>query len=80
MQIQDHPTHHRTVSSGIVLIILASLFWSLNGALIKIVNQDGQGPDGVTIAFYRSLIAGLFLLPLSLGKWKSPAPPRSQRA
>jgi drug/metabolite transporter (DMT)-like permease len=72
--VQFNSTQRRTLSSGVMLIVLASLFWSLNGALIKIVNQDGQGPDGVAIAFYRSLIAGLFLLPLSLGKWKSPGP------
>lgn len=47
------------------MVVVASLFWSLNGALIKLVNQDGQGPSGIAIAFYRSLVAGLFLLPVA---------------
>ena len=46
----------------------AGLLWSLSGALIKLINEDGRGPNGVTIAFYRSLFAGLVLLPLARGK------------
>lgn len=49
---------------GIILLILAGFFWSLNGVLIKLVHDNGRGPDGVAIAFYRSLFAGLFLLPI----------------
>jgi len=64
-------TKHRSQYAGIVLVTLAALFWSLNGALIKIVCDGGRGPDGVTIAFYRSLFAGLFLLPVARGKWRS---------
>ena len=51
------------------MLLLAAFFWSFNGLLIKLVNQGGQGPDGLTIAFYRSLFAGLFLLPLAWGKF-----------
>ncbi|MCH7595922.1 MAG: DMT family transporter [Planctomycetes bacterium] len=54
---------------GVLFLFLAGVLWSLNGALIKLVYADGEGPHGVTIAFYRSLIAGLFLLPLTRGKW-----------
>jgi drug/metabolite transporter (DMT)-like permease len=64
-------SNNRAVYVGILLVTLAALFWSLNGALIKIVNQDGQGPGGVAIAFYRSLVAGLFLLPFARGRWRT---------
>jgi drug/metabolite transporter, DME family len=63
----------RAAQVGIGLIVLASLLWSLNGALIKIVTNQGRGAGGVSIAFYRSLFAGLFLLPVTLGKWRSSA-------
>ena len=42
---------------------MAAVCWSFNGLLIKLINDSGQGPGGVAIAFYRSLFAGLFLLP-----------------
>lgn len=61
----------RSYAWGIVLLILASLLWSLNGALIKLIYEGGQGADPVAIAFYRSLFAGLFLLPLVRGKWRT---------
>lgn len=61
----------RAAYAGIALIVLASVLWSLNGALIKIVTDEGRGAGGVSIAFYRSLFAGLFLLPLTLGKWRT---------
>ncbi len=47
---------------GIIFLLIASVLWSLNGALIKLSTQSGAGPTA--IAFYRSLFAGLFLLPL----------------
>lgn len=50
------------------------MLWSLNGALIKIVSDQGQGPSGISIAFYRSLFAGLFLLPLTRHKWTCRGP------
>ncbi len=56
---------------GVALISAAAVLWSLNGALIKIVNQKGAGPDGLTIAFYRSAFAGLFLLPFAFGKFQT---------
>ncbi len=52
-----------------MLLLGAALLWSLNGALIKLLTLNGDGPDGVTIAFYRSLIAGLFLIPFAKGKF-----------
>jgi len=60
------PDSNGSNNAGIALLLSAAILWSLNGALIKLVYQDGQGPHGVTIAFYRSLFAGLFLLPLAM--------------
>ncbi len=59
----------RACFAGIALLLAASVLWSLNGALIKLLYRDGLGPHAMTIAFYRSLIAGLFLLPLARGKF-----------
>ncbi|MFQ5591117.1 MAG: DMT family transporter [Phycisphaerae bacterium] len=53
---------------GIVLLLAAGVLWSLNGALIKLINDSGRGPHAVVIAFYRSLFAGAFLLPSAWGK------------
>jgi drug/metabolite transporter, DME family len=50
---------------GLLLLFAAAVLWSLNGALIKLINKDGEGPHGIVIAFYRSLIAGLFLVPFA---------------
>jgi len=47
---------------GVLLLLAAALFWSLNGVLIKTISGTGAPP--VVIAFYRSLFAGLILLPL----------------
>jgi drug/metabolite transporter (DMT)-like permease len=55
-------TDRRDARRGILLLVAASVLWSLNGALIKLVNQEG--PNGVTIAFYRSAFAGMLLIPL----------------
>jgi drug/metabolite transporter (DMT)-like permease len=55
--------------TGILLLLAAGLFWSLNGALIKLINDGGRGPGGVTIALYRSLFAGLFLVPMARGRF-----------
>jgi drug/metabolite transporter (DMT)-like permease len=63
-------TANRSIA-GLILLVMAALLWSLNGAFIKTINKDGSGPSGVTIAFYRSLFAGLFLLPLGAGGLKS---------
>jgi len=59
------PGANRQVFVGLVLLFLAGLFWSLNGALIKILIRLDNPPDSVAIAFYRSLFAGLFLVPLA---------------
>lgn len=64
-------TMERSYVWGVVFLLLASLFWSLNGALIKLIHEGGRGPDAVAIAFYRSLFAGLFLLPFARGRWRS---------
>jgi len=58
-------THSHAAYAGIILIVVASLLWSLNGALIKLVSDEGRGPGGVAIACYRSLVGGLFLLPIA---------------
>ncbi len=62
------PRTKRTDVLGVVFLLAAGVMWSLNGALIKLINDEGQGPGGVVIAFYRSLFAGLVLLPLARGK------------
>jgi drug/metabolite transporter (DMT)-like permease len=56
---------------GVAFVFLAALLWSLNGAFIKTIHRDGAGPGGVTIAFYRSLFAGAFLLPLAWGRFRT---------
>ena len=40
---------------GVLLLFSAAVLGSLNGALIKLIHREGDGLDGVTIAFYRSL-------------------------
>ena len=54
---------------GIILLLAAAILWSLGGALIKLINDQGRGPHAVTIAFYRSLFAGLLLVPLARRKF-----------
>ncbi|MFQ5496196.1 MAG: DMT family transporter, partial [Phycisphaerae bacterium] len=54
---------------GVVLLLAAAALWSLNGALIKLTSNHGEGPTAVAIAFYRSLLAGLVILPLTRGRW-----------
>ena len=49
---------------GVLLILLAAVLWSFNGPIVKLVHQAGA--DVWTIAFYRSLIAGLLLTPIAL--------------
>ncbi len=68
MSKQDGTTTGGSYLCGVLLLLLAALLWSLNGALIKLINAEGAGPNAVTIAFSRSLVAGLFLLPLARGK------------
>ena len=61
-------TDRRYYVTGIALLFAAAILWSLNGALIKLIADRGHGPHGVTIAFYRSLIAGLLFVPLARGR------------
>lgn len=51
---------------GVLAAVGAAALWSLNGPLIKFLNQGGAGVDGWAIAFYRSLFGGLIFLPLAL--------------
>ncbi len=53
----EHPA--RSPIGGRALVASAALLWSLGG----VVTKGMQPLDGVTIAFYRSLFAGLALLP-----------------
>ncbi len=62
----------RRHSTGVLLLFAAAGLWSLSGALIKLTH--GEGVDGVTIAFYRSLFAGLLLLPLARRKFHTLRP------
>ena len=67
-------THRRTrryYLTGLSFLFVAATLWSLNGALIKLIYRDGAGPHPVVIAFYRSFFAGLVLLPLAKGKFRS---------
>lgn len=71
-------TDRQAERNGILLLIAASALWSLNGALIKLINAAGL--SGVTIAAYRSLFAGLLLLPMARRGWRTllidrPPPP-----
>ena len=67
--VDEARLNRRPYVVGIVLLLAAAVLWSLNGALIKLIHEEGRGPHGVTIAFYRSLFAGLFLLPLARGRF-----------
>ncbi len=51
------------IPPGLAFVVLAAVLWSLNGALIKTLSQFGL--HGVTITCWRSLFAGLFLLPFA---------------
>lgn len=48
---------------GVLALLLAATLWSLNGALIKLINQDDV--HGVVIACLRSLLGGLIFLPFA---------------
>jgi drug/metabolite transporter, DME family len=51
---------------GVVALVVCCALWSLNGPLIKLLNE--QQVPGVTVACYRSLIGGLVFLPLVWGR------------
>ena len=65
----DEKSRQHAYLVGIILLFVTAALWSLNGALIKLTYQGGEGPHAVTIAFYRSFFAGLFLLPIARGKY-----------
>lgn len=63
---------------GVIFLFGAGVFWSLNGVFIKGINAGGEGPDGLTIAFYRSLFAGLVLLPVAWRGFRTLRPKASK--
>ncbi len=67
---RNQPSGH-AYFAGVLLLLGAAVLWSLNGALIKLIHRGGEGPPGVVIAFYRSLLAGLFLLPWARGRLRT---------
>ncbi len=69
--LEDAAEARRRYVVGVGLLLASGALWSLSGALIKLTHQDGAGPHGVTIAFYRSLLAGLFVLPMAWGKFQT---------
>ncbi len=73
----------RTYYIGLLLILLAAGLWSLNGALIKLIQRQSDQPQAiglaVSIAFYRSLIAGIFLAPFAWGKYHTLLPRTGER-
>jgi len=63
---RSHSTNaSRATFVGLGFLLLAGLLWSLNGALIKLLMRLDDPPDASAIAFYRSLVAGLFLIPFA---------------
>lgn len=52
---------------AIAAIVAAAVLWSLNGVLIKFLNDPASARPlpGVTLAFYRSLLGGLVLVPFA---------------
>lgn len=70
--------------AGVLGVVVCALLWSLNGPFIKTLVADAPGRPGLaaeTVAFYRSLLGGLFFLPLALRRagtlrrvgWRWPA-------
>lgn len=53
-----------SLARGTLLILLTAVMWSFNGPLIKLLVEAEAG--AWTIAFYRSLIAGVALTPFAL--------------
>src|SRR6185437_5081479 len=61
-----------SVHQGRVCIVVASVLWSLGGALSKVLTREtafqlhepALENAGLLIAFYRTLFAGLFFLPM----------------
>lgn len=59
------PAPARPVWQGVLMLVACSALWSLNGPLIKLLNQQGSGVSALAIAGYRSLIGGLVFLPFA---------------
>jgi drug/metabolite transporter (DMT)-like permease len=61
--------HRPTATGGRILITVAAILWSLNGGFAKVLTQptafglDQPPLPPMTMAFYRVLFAGLFLVP-----------------
>lgn len=53
---------------GVILLLLAATFWSLNGVFIKTLYASGL--NGWAIAAFRSLFAALFLAPFAVRRLK----------
>ncbi|TWT45929.1 EamA-like transporter family protein [Phycisphaerae bacterium RAS1] len=54
---------------AIAALVGCAALWSLNGPLIKLLyagGAEGGGVSGLSIACYRSLVGGVFFLPLAL--------------
>ena len=54
---------------GVLALVGCAMMWSLNGPLIKLLDQAGAA--GITVACYRSLLGGLIFLPLTLRRWRT---------
>ncbi len=68
-----HPGHAATVSPtlGRLAVVAAALCWSLGGVVVK--SDALQSLDPLSIAVYRSLFAGLALLPfVRPSRWRLP--------
>lgn len=57
--------------AGIAALVACAALWSLNGPLIKLVNESGEGLPGIAIAAYRSVLGGLVFLPLAFPRRQS---------
>jgi drug/metabolite transporter (DMT)-like permease len=49
---------------GLIALVVCASMWSLSGPLIKMLHADGV--SGWSIAFYRSIIGGVILIPFAL--------------
>ncbi|MBC8106851.1 MAG: DMT family transporter, partial [Anaerolineae bacterium] len=68
LEVAPDPRRRRTV--GVLMLIAASILWSVSGVAVKKINMDPIG-----FAFWRSLAAGvsmIALLPFSRGRAPSP--------
>ena len=64
--------HHAYLA--VAALILCATLWSFSGPLIKLLSGAGghiSPTSGIAIAFYRSLIGGLFFLPLAWSNRRS---------